>query len=60
MKPKLKPPGTELLKVKCNILLPIFAFKFKLRRYTKVSGRSERITWLPREVRRCRLKVHPN
>jgi hypothetical protein len=33
MIPKLKPPGTERLKLKCDVLLPICAFKFKLRRY---------------------------
>jgi hypothetical protein len=34
IKPKLKPPGTKLLKPKCDILLSISAFKFSLRRYT--------------------------
>jgi hypothetical protein len=34
MQPKLKPPGTERLKLKCDILPPTFAFKFNLRRYT--------------------------
>ena len=33
MKPKPKPPGTKRLKLKCDILLSTFAFKFKLRRY---------------------------
>jgi cohesin complex subunit SA-1/2 len=33
MKPKLNPPGTKRLKVKCDILLSTSAFKFKLRRY---------------------------
>ena len=33
MKPKLKPPGTERLKLKCDILLSTSAFKFNLRRY---------------------------
>ena len=36
MKPKLKPPGTKRLKLKCDILLSTSAFKFSLRRYTKV------------------------
>jgi len=36
MKPKLKPPGTKRLKLKCDILLSTSAFKFNLRRYTKV------------------------
>jgi bis(5'-adenosyl)-triphosphatase len=34
MKPKLKPPGTKRLKVKCDVLLSTFAFKFSLRRFT--------------------------
>jgi hypothetical protein len=34
MKPKLKAPGTERLKLKCDILLSTSAFKFLLRRYT--------------------------
>ena len=36
MKPKLKPPGTQRLTLKCDILLSNCAFKFNLRRYTKV------------------------
>jgi len=35
MKPKLKPPGTRRLKLKCDVLLSTSAFKFNLRRYTK-------------------------
>ena len=34
MKPKLKPPGTKRLKLKCDILLSTSAFNFNLRRYT--------------------------
>jgi serine/threonine protein kinase len=34
MKPKLKPPGTKGLKLKCDILPSHYAFKFNLRRYT--------------------------
>jgi len=34
MKPKLKLPGTQRLKLKCDILLSTSAFKFNLRRYT--------------------------
>ena len=34
LKPMLKPPGTERLKVKCGILLSNYAFKFDLRRYS--------------------------
>jgi len=29
----VKPPGTERLKLKCEILLSTYAFKFNLRRY---------------------------
>jgi hypothetical protein len=35
MKPKLKAPGTERLKLKCDILLLASAFKFKVRHYNK-------------------------
>ena len=35
MKPKLKPPGTKCLKLKCDIPLSTSAFKFNLRRYIK-------------------------
>ena len=34
--PKLKPPGTKRLKLKCDVLLSTSAFKFNLRRYTMV------------------------
>jgi len=33
MKPKLKLPGTKLLKLRCDILASNSAFKFNLRRY---------------------------
>jgi hypothetical protein len=33
----LKPPGTKRLKLDCDVLLSISAFKFKLRRYSVVS-----------------------
>jgi len=36
MKPTLKSPGTERLKLKCDMLLSTSAFKFNLRRYIKV------------------------
>ena len=42
IKPKLKPPGAERLKLKCDILLTIFAFKFNLRRYTWACWRTRR------------------
>jgi hypothetical protein len=35
IKPKLKPPDNERLKVKFDILVLTFGFKFKLRRYNK-------------------------
>jgi len=35
IKPTLKPPGTERLKLNCEILLSTSDFKFNLRRYTK-------------------------
>jgi len=37
IKPMLKPPGTKLLKLNCDILLSTSAFKFKLRRYTQAT-----------------------
>jgi hypothetical protein len=36
IKPPLKAPGTERLKVKCDELLPIVAFNLNLRCYIKV------------------------
>jgi hypothetical protein len=44
IKPMLKAPGTKHLKLKCDILLSISAFKFDLRRYSKVCGAG---TFLP-------------
>jgi hypothetical protein len=38
IKPKLRPPGTKLLKLKCDILLSTSAFRFNLRRYRVGSG----------------------
>jgi hypothetical protein len=35
MKPMLTPRGTKRSKLKCDILLSTFAFKFNLRRYIK-------------------------
>ena len=34
IKPMLKPPGTKLLILKCDVLVSTSAFTFKLRRYT--------------------------
>jgi hypothetical protein len=47
IKPKLKPPGTKPLKLKCDIMLSNIAFKFNLRCYREderrgVSGDSWR------------------
>ena len=36
IKPKLKPPGSKRLKLKCHTLLSTFAFKVNLRRYSEV------------------------
>ena len=33
IKPKLKPPGSKRLKLKCDVLLSSFAFKITLCRY---------------------------
>jgi len=52
IKPKLKPPGGKRLKLKCDVLLLNFAFKFNLRRYNKeiANGRLAM-------VGRCRLTL---
>jgi hypothetical protein len=42
MRPKLKPPGTKRLKLKCDILLSTSAFKFNLRCYSPVSPSAPR------------------
>jgi hypothetical protein len=36
IKPTLKPPGSERLKLKCDDPLPSFAFDFNVRRYITV------------------------
>ena len=38
IKPTLKAPGTQRLKLKCDDLLLKFAFKINLRRYSKELG----------------------
>jgi len=38
IKPKLKPPGTKRLKIKCDILLSAYPSNFNSRRYTEVSA----------------------
>jgi len=35
IKPNLKPPGTERLKLNCDVLLSTSDFKFNLRRHIK-------------------------
>jgi hypothetical protein len=59
MKPKLKPPGTERLKLKCVILLSTSAFKFDLRRYSSGAATA---TWcsaiLPSAWRQGLTHVH--
>jgi hypothetical protein len=65
---KLKPPGSKLLKLRCDVLLSNFAFKFNLRRHSTVEeadlvreGMLE--PWLKtyfqdtHPVGRCRLNV---
>jgi len=37
IKIELKPPGPKRLKLECDILLSMFAFKFKLRRYNEAA-----------------------
>ena len=39
IKPTLKPPGTERLKLKCDSQLSTFAFKFNSRRYSAACWR---------------------
>ena len=52
MKPKMTPPGTKRLKLKCDTLLSPSAFKFDLRRYTKVTE-----TMLRKSVGKLYIKV---
>jgi hypothetical protein len=47
IKPKLKPPGTKRLKLKCDILLSNSAFKVNLRRYIVVALPLSRSAFLP-------------
>jgi len=42
MEPKLKPPGTKRLQLKCDIVLSTSAFNSNLRRYIKLEERQER------------------
>jgi hypothetical protein len=54
IKPTLKAPGIKLLKLKHDEPLSNVAFKFNLRRYTKVQDEIARGL---RVVGRCRLPV---
>ena len=61
-KPKLKPPRTKHLKLKCDTLLQTSAFKFNLRRYHMVSHHSycndidkDQDVYTSFPVGRCRL-----
>jgi len=61
-KPKLKPPGTKRLKLKCDKLLSNFAFNFNLRRYTESTPPAVPPTRLPQpppspQVGLCRLTL---
>jgi hypothetical protein len=47
MKLKLKPRGTERLKLMCDTLLSTFAFKINLRRYIEVAMREEYDRMMP-------------
>ena len=61
IKPTLKAPGPKRLKLKCDVLLSTFAFKFHLRRYIEelvacikqIMSASAAST----EVGRCRLTL---
>ena len=58
MKPKLKPPGTKRLKLKCAMLLSTSAFRFNLRHYSEAALRGELAAEQSRtKVRRCRLTL---
>ena len=56
IKPVLKPPGTQHLRLNYDGLLPSFAFKLNLRRYNQVKIRQWNIQGLPK-VGRCRLTL---
>ena len=59
--PKLKPPGTERLKLMYYKLLSTSAFEFNLRRYTSLTNSRASEAWRCRcwecPVRRCRLTL---
>jgi hypothetical protein len=43
IKPKLKPPGTKHLKLRCDTLLSTSAFKFNSRRYNMAGPAADRL-----------------
>ena len=64
MKPKLKPPESERLKLKCDTRLSISAFKLNVRRYTELVSETQehhvikisvRDTGIGIPVGRCKL-----
>jgi hypothetical protein len=59
VKPKLKPPGTEILKLTCDILLSTSAIRFILRRYSKVhaalDAREKQMASMRLRVSQCLL-----
>ena len=65
--PKLTPPGTKRLKLRCDILVSTSAFKFDVRRYMKAAAAATAADLRSAELRsaplaqpavgRCRLTV---
>jgi hypothetical protein len=57
IKPILKPPGTNHLKLNCDTVLSTFAFKFNLRRYNVERAETAYATGAKRAsmAGRCRL-----
>jgi hypothetical protein len=47
IKPKLKPPGTQRLKLNCDAPLSNFAFNFNLRRYIEAYDALFSSDWSP-------------
>jgi hypothetical protein len=43
IKPKLKPPGTKRLKLKCDILLSTSAFNLNVRRYKQEEVKAKKM-----------------
>ena len=63
--PKLKPPGTKRLKLKCDILLSSSGFKINLRRYNEAINRlihaiEEREAFLTHEFARLYKGMNVN